>query len=279
MYQTRPQQPTLSREHTCNGEVNPDYDSTFLFENDFPALQPDAPDPDQHPLFQSKAARVCKVMCFHPWSDVTLPLMKKQEVVKIFENKGAMMGCSNPHPHCQVWASNFLPNEPALSDRCQRAYYQKHGEPLLLQYARQEAEKKERVVVESSDWLAVVPYWATWPYQTLLLPRRHVLRINDLTTEERGGLADIMKRLLTKYDNLFEISFPYSMGWHGKSVQKKKKEPHRPQFKGRQLSLAAARSYYPPLLRSATVKKFMVGYEMLAQEQRDLTPEQVNTTA
>ncbi|KAF0031049.1 hypothetical protein F2P81_015604 [Scophthalmus maximus] len=185
---------------------------------------------------------------------------------EIFENKGAMMGCSNPHPHCQVWASNFLPNEPALSDRCQRAYHQKHGEPLLLHYAKQEAEKKERVVVESSDWLVVVPYWATWPYQTLLLPRRHILRIGDLTTAEREGLADIMKRLLTKYDNLFEVSFPYSMGWHG--------APTGPHLKEDNSHWQLHAHYYPPLLRSASVKKFMVGYEMLAQEQRDLTPEQ-----
>ncbi|XP_071400976.1 galactose-1-phosphate uridylyltransferase-like, partial [Centroberyx affinis] len=165
-----------------------------------------------------------------------------------------------------VWASNFLPNEPALSDRCQRDYYQKHREPLLLQYAKQEAEKKERVVVESSDWLAVVPYWATWPYQMLLLPRRHVLRLNDLTKEEREDLADIMKRLLTKYDNLFEVSFPYSMGWHG--------APTGPHLKEDSSHWQLHAHYYPPLLRSATVKKFMVGYEMLAQEQRDLTPEQ-----
>ncbi|XP_044029024.1 galactose-1-phosphate uridylyltransferase isoform X3 [Siniperca chuatsi] len=243
-----PHNPLCPGNTRAHGEENPDYDSTFVFENDFPALQPDAPDPgsEQHPLFQSKAARgVCKVMCFHPWSDITLPLMKKQEVVKvidkwaglveelgttypwvqIFENKGAVMGCSNPHPHCQ-----------------------------------------ERVVVESSDWLAVVPYWATWPYQTLLLPRRHVFRINDLTTEEREGLADIMKRLLTKYDNLFEISFPYSMGWHG--------APTGPHLKEDNSHWQLHAHYYPPLLRSATVKKFMVGYEMLAQEQRDLTPEQ-----
>ncbi|XP_044029023.1 galactose-1-phosphate uridylyltransferase isoform X2 [Siniperca chuatsi] len=256
-----PHNPLCPGNTRAHGEENPDYDSTFVFENDFPALQPDAPDPgsEQHPLFQSKAARgVCKVMCFHPWSDITLPLMKKQEVVKvidkwaglveelgttypwvqIFENKGAVMGCSNPHPHCQVWASNFLPNEPALSDRCQKAYYQKHGEPMLLQYAEQEAEKKERVVVESSDWLAVVPYWATWPYQTLLLPRRHVFRINDLTTEEREGA------------------------------------PTGPHLKEDNSHWQLHAHYYPPLLRSATVKKFMVGYEMLAQEQRDLTPEQ-----
>ncbi|XP_055009627.1 galactose-1-phosphate uridylyltransferase isoform X2 [Boleophthalmus pectinirostris] len=243
-----PHNPLCPGNTRANGEVNPDYDSTFVFPNDFPALQPDAPSPgtDQHPLFQSRSARgVCKVMCFHPWSDVTLPLMKKEEVVKvidkwadlvrelgatypwvqIFENKGAMMGCSNPHPHCQ-----------------------------------------DRVVVESSDWLAVVPYWATWPYQTLLLPRRHVLRLTDLTAEERKDLADIMKRLLTKYDNLFEVSFPYSMGWHG--------APTGPHLTEDCSHWQLHAHYYPPLLRSATVKKFMVGYEMLALEQRDLTPEQ-----
>ncbi|KAK7896431.1 hypothetical protein WMY93_021756 [Mugilogobius chulae] len=207
---------------------------------------------------------------FPPWSDVTLPLMTKQEIVKvidqwaeivqelgatyhwvqIFENKGAMMGCSNPHPHCQVWASNFVPNEASVSDRCQREYFQKHGEPLLLNYASQEAQRKERVVVESSDWLAVVPYWATWPYQTLLLP----------------NLAVVMKRLLTKYDNLFEVSFPYSMGWHG--------APTGPHLSEDLSHWQLHAHYYPPLLRSATVKKFMVGYEMLALEQRDLTPEQ-----
>ncbi|XP_056147153.1 galactose-1-phosphate uridylyltransferase [Lampris incognitus] len=244
-----PTNPLCPGNTRANGEVNLDYGSTFVFDNDFPALQPDAPDPgpDQDVLFQSKAARGV-------W-------------LAIFENKGAMMGCSNPHPHCQVWASNFLPNEPALSDRCQRAYYQKHGEPLLLRYASQEAERKERVVVESSHWLAVVPYWATWPFQTLLLPRqRHVLRLSDLTTKEREDLAAIMKRLLTRYDNLFEASFPYSMGWHGAPTGSHLKEENA------HWQLHA--HYYPPLLRSATVKKFMVGYEMLALEQRDLTPEQ-----
>ncbi|XP_062410341.1 galactose-1-phosphate uridylyltransferase [Sardina pilchardus] len=284
-----PSNPLCPRSTRANGEVNPDYDGTFLFENDFPALQPDAPEPgpDHHPLFQTKSARgVCKVMCFHPWSDVTLPLMKPEEIrvvvdkwaelieelgpsypwVQIFENKGAMMGCSNPHPHCQVWASNFLPNEPGLADGCQRDFLRKHGEPMLVQYARQEAERKERVVVENPDWLAVVPYWATWPFQTLLLPRRHVLRLPDLTSQERDSLASIMKRLLTKYDNLFEISFPYSMGWHGAPT-------------GAQLAEDVSHwqlhaHYYPPLLRSAAVRKFMVGYEMLALQQRDLTPEQ-----
>ncbi|XP_042182294.1 galactose-1-phosphate uridylyltransferase isoform X1 [Oncorhynchus tshawytscha] len=284
-----PNNPLCPGNTRANGEVNPDYNNTFVFENDFPALQPNAPDPgyNQHPLFQSKAARgVCKVMCFHPWSDVTLPLMTLPDIIKvidkwaelmvdlgstypwvqIFENKGAMMGCSNPHPHCQVWASNFLPNEATLSDRCQREYLKTHGEPLLLQYAKMEAERQERVVVQNADWLAVVPYWATWPFQTLLLPRRHVQRLTNLTAQEREGLASIMKRLLTKYDNLFQISFPYSMGWHG--------APTGPYLKEDQFHWQLHAHYYPPLLRSAGVRKFMVGYEMLAQEQRDLTPEQ-----
>lgn len=284
-----PNNPLCPGSVRANGEVNPEYDSTFMFDNDFPALQPDAPDPgsDHHPLFQSKAARgVCKVMCFHPWSDITLPLMQPAEIrtvidkwadlivelgaeytwVQIFENKGAMMGCSNPHPHCQVWASNFLPNEAALAERCQRDFLQKHGEPLLVQYARMEAQAQERVVVENKHWLVVVPYWATWPFQTLLLPRRHVLRLPDLTAQERDSLASIMKRLLTKYDNLFEVSFPYSMGWHGAPTGSHLQEDMS------HWQLHA--HYYPPLLRSATIRKFMVGYEMLANEQRDLTPEQ-----
>ncbi|XP_061732983.1 galactose-1-phosphate uridylyltransferase isoform X2 [Nerophis ophidion] len=266
-----PRNPLCPGNTRANGEVNPDYKSTFVFENDFPALQPNAPAPggsDQHPLFQSKAARgVCKVMCFHPWSDVTLPLMNKEEVVKVIDKWAELVEeLGATYPWVQVWASNFLPSEPALSDRCQRAFYEKHKEPLLLQYAKQETEKKERLVVMNADWLAVVPYWATWPYQLLLLPRRHVLRINELTTEERGSLADIMKQLLTKYDNLFEVSFPYSMGWHG--------APTGPHLKEDNSHWQLHAHYYPPLLRSATVKKFMVGYEMLAQEQRDLTPEQ-----
>lgn len=284
-----PNNPLCPRSTRANGEVNPDYDSTFLFDNDFPALQPDAPDPGtgHHPLFQTKPARgVCKVMCFHPWSNITLPLMQPGDIrkvidkwaeliqelgstypwVQIFENKGAMMGCSNPHPHCQVWASSFLPNEPALAERCQREYKQQHGEPMLLQYARMEAHAQERVVVQNEHWIVVVPYWATWPFQTLLLPCRHVLRLPDLTSEERDSLACIMKTLLTKYDNLFEVSFPYSMGWHG--------APTGSHLEKDMSHWQLHAHYYPPLLRSATVRKFMVGYEMLAQEQRDLTPEQ-----
>ncbi|KAM7319641.1 hypothetical protein ACRRTK_021324 [Alexandromys fortis] len=273
----------------ANGEVNPLYDGTFLFDNDFPALQPNAPDPgpSDHPLFRAEAARgVCKVMCFHPWSDVTLPLMSVPEIravvdawasvteelgaqypwVQIFENKGAMMGCSNPHPHCQVWASSFLPDVAQREERSQQSFHTQHGKPLLLEYGHQELLRKERLVLSSEHWLVLVPFWAVWPFQTLLLPRRHVRRLPELTPAERDDLASIMKTLLTKYDNLFETSFPYSMGWHGAPTGLKTGATYE------HWQLHA--HYYPPLLRSATVRKFMVGYEMLAQAQRDLTPEQ-----
>ncbi|XP_078530819.1 galactose-1-phosphate uridylyltransferase [Lissotriton helveticus] len=284
-----PSNPLCPGGKRANGEVNPLYESTYLFENDFPALQPDAPEPGDsvHPLLRAGSARgVCTVMCFHPWSDMTLPLMTPPEIrlvidkwaeimreqggkypwVQIFENKGAMMGCSNPHPHCQIWASNFLPNEARVEDRTQMEYLKKHQVPMLVEYGKMEAAHKVRIVVENEDWLVVVPYWAVWPFQTLLLPRRHVLRLQDLSDKERDRLASIMKRLLTKYDNLFEISFPYSMGWHG--------APTGPHLKEDCTHWQLHAHYYPPLLRSATVRKFMVGYEMLAQAQRDLTPEQ-----
>ncbi|XP_071844567.1 galactose-1-phosphate uridylyltransferase-like [Apostichopus japonicus] len=285
-----PKNPLCPGATRAKGEVNPNYTSTFMFENDFPALlQEGAPAPreDDHPLLQARSAvGTCQVMCFHPWSDVTLPLMSNAEVeevirkwadiisdlgakyewVQIFENKGAVMGCSNPHPHCQVWASNFMPNEPRIKDTNQRNYFQKHGKVLLVDYVNLELERKERIVVENSSWLVVVPYWATWPYETMLLPKRHILRLSDLTEAEVKDLAEITKKLLTKYDNLFETTFPYSMGWHGAPTGSKLKED--------QSHWQLHAMYYPPLLRSATVKKFMVGYEMLAQSQRDLTAEQ-----
>lgn len=205
-----PHNPLCPGATRANGEVNPHYEGTFLFDNDFPALQPDAPSPgpSDHPLFQAEAARgVCKVMCFHPWSDVTLPLMSVPEIravvdawasvteelgaqypwVQIFENKGAMMGCSNPHPHCQVWASSFLPDVAQREERSQRAYQSQHGEPLLMEYGRQELLRKERLVLTSEHWLVLVPFWAVWPFQTLLLPRRHVRRLPELTPSERDG--------------------------------------------------------------------------------------------
>ena len=173
------------------------------------------------------------------------------------------MGCSNPHPHCQIWSSSFLPNEAVTEDRTQREYLSKHGTPMLVKYTNLELSKRERVVIENTHWLVIVPYWAVWPYETLLLPKRHVLRLPDLSKEERESLALIMKLLVTKYDNVFNVAFPYSMGWHGAPTG---------QEDCRHWQLHA--HYYPPLLRSATIKKFMVGYEMLATQQRDLTAEQ-----
>jgi UDPglucose--hexose-1-phosphate uridylyltransferase len=270
----------------AGGNRNPEYETTFVFTNDFAALLPDTPPapPTDHPLLRLASERgTCRVICFSPRHDLTLPEMALEDIrcvvdvwagqitelgrhyrwVQIFENKGAIMGCSNPHPHGQIWAQNDLPNEPAKEEHHQRAYFEEHGSSLLFDYAGLEIDGGERIVVENGGWLAVVPYWAVWPFELLLLPRRHVLRLPDLTDAERDALADILKRLLTRYDNLFEISFPYSMGWHGAPTDQDD-YPH--------WQLHA--HFYPPLLRSATVKKFMVGYEMLGEPQRDLTAEQ-----
>nr|XP_055158783.1 galactose-1-phosphate uridylyltransferase isoform X3 [Nyctereutes procyonoides] len=258
-----PHNPLCPGATRANGEVNPYYDGTFLFDNDFPALQPDAPNPDVTlPLMSVPEIRTV----VDAWASVTEELGARYPWVQIFENKGAMMGCSNPHPHCQVWASSFLPDIAQREERSQRAYQSQHGEPLLMEYGRQELLRKERLVLTSEHWLVLVPFWAVWPFQTLLLPRRHVRRLPELTPAERDDLASIMKKLLTKYDNLFETSFPYSMGWHG--------APTGSEAEANWDHWQLHAHYYPPLLRSATVRKFMVGYEMLAQAQRDLTPEQ-----
>jgi UDPglucose--hexose-1-phosphate uridylyltransferase len=270
----------------AGGNRNPNYTSTFVFTNDFAALLPDTPPapPSNDPLLRLESeAGTCRVICFSPRHDLTLPEMPAEDIrrvvdlwaeqisdlgkryrwVQIFENKGSMMGSSNPHPHGQIWAGNALPNEPAREEGQQRAYFEQHDAPLLLDYADLEANQRQRVVVENQDWLAVVPYWAVWPFEILLLPRRHVRRLPDLGEDERDALASILKRLLTKYDNLFETSFPYSMGWHG-----------APTDDGDYAHWQLHAHFYPPLLRSATVKKFMVGYEMLGEPQRDLTAEQ-----
>ncbi|MGC8839490.1 MAG: UDP-glucose--hexose-1-phosphate uridylyltransferase [Anaerolineae bacterium] len=270
----------------AGGARNPLYEHTYVFSNDFPALLPDTPLEEQaaHPLLQAVSERgTCRVICFSPRHDLTLAEMPVEAIrrvvdtwaeqvedlgaryawVQIFENKGEMMGASNPHPHGQVWAQRALPNEAAREDRRQHAYLVEHGEVLLLAYAALEEKAQERVVAANDHWLAVVPFWAVWPFETLLLPRRHTLRLPDLDDAERDALADVLKRLLTRYDNLFQTSFPYSMGWHG--------APTAPgDFRHWQLHA----HFYPPLLRSATVRKFMVGYEMLAEPQRDLTPEE-----
>jgi UDPglucose--hexose-1-phosphate uridylyltransferase len=273
----------------AGGKQNPVYASTFVFDNDFAALLADVPpiSAPVHPLLQAQAVSgSCRVICFSPRHDLTLPQMSTAEIgqvvqvwaeqvtelgeryqwVQVFENKGAVMGCSNPHPHGQVWALSELPNEAAIEDKMQRAYWQEHGRVLLLDYAALESQQPDRIIVQNDDWLAVVPYWAVWPFETLLLPRRHVLRLPDLTPEERGSLSAILKQLLTKYDNLFEVSFPYSMGWHG--------APTAVGYTTDQSHWQLHAHFYPPLLRSASVKKFMVGFEMLGEAQRDLTAEQ-----
>lgn len=274
------------RNKRITGEPNPDYRKPYVFKNDFSALLVDSPAPEasQDPLFQSSVARgESRVICFSPDHSKTLPLLTESEIeevidvwqaqlnelgqqyqwVQIFENKGAAMGCSNPHPHGQIWANSFLPNEVAREDENQRKYYEKHGSVLLVDYAKRELEQKERVVVETAHWVAVVPYWAVWPFETLLLPKAHVKRLTELSAEQHQDLAVILKKLTTKYDNLFETSFPYSMGFHAAPFNDENNEHWQ---------LHA--HFYPPLLRSATVRKFMVGYEMLGESQRDLTAEQ-----
>jgi UDPglucose--hexose-1-phosphate uridylyltransferase len=197
------------------------------------------------------------------WAQETTTLGQTYSWVQVFENKGELMGCSNPHPHGQIWASDTLPNEIQKEDRRQRRYLEERQAPLLLDYGRLEQERGERVVVSNDDWMAVVPFWAVWPFELLLLPRRHVLRLPDLSAGERASLADMLSAVLIRYDNLFETSFPYSMGWHGAPWGERSYEYWQ---------LHA--HFYPPLLRSASVRKFMVGYELLAEPQRDLTPEE-----
>jgi UDPglucose--hexose-1-phosphate uridylyltransferase len=269
----------------AGGLRNPAYETTFVFTNDFAALLPDTPPAsDDHPLLRYKSQRgTCRVVCFSPRHDLSLPEMALVDVrrvvdvwaeqlvelgqqyrwVQVFENKGAMMGASNPHPHGQVWAGDALPNEAAKEERQQQAYLAAQGRPLLVDYVELESNRQARLVAQNEHWTAVTPFWAIWPFETLLVPHRHVLRLSNLTGEERDALAQILKRLLTRYDNLFQISFPYSMGWHGAPTDHDD-YPH--------WQLHA--HFYPPLLRSATVRKFMVGYEMLAEAQRDLTAEQ-----
>jgi UDPglucose--hexose-1-phosphate uridylyltransferase len=264
---------------------NPNFSGPFVFDNDFAAVTPDTPDAvgSAGSLMQLQPVRgEARVVVFSPDHARTLPELSLAEVdavvktwqaqvaelgaswrwVQVFENKGAMMGCSNPHPHGQIWASEHLPDEPRLEDEMQRAHCAKHGEALLLRYAQDELADGARMVFQTEHWLAVVPYWAAWPFETLLLPKARVARLTELDASQRLDLATALKRLTTRYDNLFACSFPYSMGWHGAP------------FDGRDSSAWQLHAhFYPPLLRSATVRKFMVGYEMLAEPQRDLTPE------
>jgi UDPglucose--hexose-1-phosphate uridylyltransferase len=267
------------------GAVNPKYKQTYVFTNDFQALLPEGVDPadDENRLLRSAGVRgTCRVVCFSPRHDLTLADMEPEKIrsvidcwtdqfsdlgrtyrwVQVFENRGAMMGASNPHPHGQIWALDVLPNEPFKEDLSQKAYTEREGGVLLLDCLQEELESRERIVVENEGWVALVPYWAIWPFETMILPKRHVLRLPDLKHEERDQLAQVMKELLLRYDALFNVSFPYSMGWHG-----------APFDEGPNDHWQLHAHYYPPLLRSATVRKFLVGFEMLAEAQRDLTAE------
>jgi UDPglucose--hexose-1-phosphate uridylyltransferase len=269
----------------AGGERNPDYSGTFAFTNDFAALLPDvgAQAAASHRLIRWEGVRgTCRVLCFSPRHDLTLAEMSEPEIeavvslwvretaqlgrehrwVQLFENKGEIMGCSNPHPHGQIWAGSALPVEPSKEDARQLAYFKDEARPLLLDYLAHELALRERLVLENDHWTVVVPFWAVWPFETLLLPKRHVTRFDMLLPDELRTLSRLLKSLLTKYDNLFQASFPYTMGWHG--------APFGP---GGQKHWQLHAHFLPPLLRSSSVKKFMVGYEMLAEPQRDITPE------
>lgn len=271
----------------AGGVKNPAYTGTFVFDNDFAALLPEAvPAPGQaSPLFQAEPeSGICRVICFSPrhdlsmpqlsldeaeavittWSDETAVLFRRPDIayVQVFENKGAVMGCSNPHPHSQIWSQSRIPNEPAKELVSQKDYYAAHRRPLLLDYLEEELKSGERVLDRNDHFTALVPFWAVWPFEVLVIAHRAVSSLPALTQPERRALAEIYQRLTTRYDNLFEISFPYSMGFH----QQPNDGTEHPEW-----TLHA--HFYPPLLRSATVRKFMVGYEMLAMPQRDITPE------
>ena len=270
----------------ATGTKNPDYAGTFVFTNDYPALLPERGDAgrqnDKGLLRWESATGTSRVICYSSRHDLTLPELGLSEIegvistwkdqatelgerykwVQIFENKGQSMGASNPHPHGQVWAGDFIPTELAKEDLTQRKYFAEHGTSMLADYARQELESAERIVCANTDWIAVVPFWATWPFETMVLPLNPIHRMQDMTVLSSRSLADILKRLLTKYDHLFNVSFPYSMGWHG-----------APNTEDDPSAWLLHAHFYPPLLRSATIKKFLVGYEMLGEAQRDLTPE------
>jgi len=268
----------------ANGERNPAYDATFVFTNDFAALRPTTSDATfEDGLLRAEGEQgTCRVVCFSPRHDLTLAHMPQADVrrvvdlwaeqtadlgrqyrwVQVFENRGEAMGASNPHPHGQVWAGSALPTTIVTEDAAQRSYHDRTGRPLLLDVAAQEADGP-RVVESNEHWLVLVPFWAVWPFEVLVLPRAHAARLPDLDDARRDALAAILGRTLRRYDALFGVPFPYSMGWHQAPFGE-----HRDRGTW-QLHAHA----YPPLLRSATVRKFMVGYELLAEAQRDLTPE------
>jgi UDPglucose--hexose-1-phosphate uridylyltransferase len=272
----------------AGGVRNPQYQNVFIFQNDFSALVPDVPDGSfqNDGLLRAESERgLCKVVCFSPRHDLTIPEMERTDIknvvdawateydalgkldfinyVQIFENKGEIMGCSNPHPHGQIWAQYSIPVEPAKECATQLAHFQTHRSTLLGDYLELELFRKERIVAENEHFVALVPFWAVWPFEAMIISRNPKQHLLQLTDEERYSLADIYKKLTIKYDNLFNVSFPYSAGIHQAPTDGK----DHPEWHFHI-------HFYPPLLRSATIRKFMVGYEMLANPQRDITPEQ-----
>jgi UDPglucose--hexose-1-phosphate uridylyltransferase len=270
-----------------DGTINPNYTEPFSFVNDFSALLKDTPigEYNEENLLSAKSeSGICKVICFSPQHNVTLPQMTVENIekvitlwqkefvelsqnsnvkyIQIFENKGEIMGCSNPHPHGQIWSSSSIPLELHKETIQQQQYFKQHNKSLLSAYLTIELKKQERIVLENKHFAALVPFWAVWPYETILVSKRHVQNITQFGEEEKTALASILKQLTTKYDNLYNISFPYSAGIHQAPVN----SGNYPEWHWHM-------HFYPPLLRSATVKKFMVGYEMLANPQRDITPE------
>lgn len=270
----------------AGGVANPNYDSTFVFDNDFAALYPDAPAVTADPgsLFQAQSTRgICRVVCFSPNHSLTVSRMSLDDMttvvdtwceqyqalsaidwvrwIQIFENRGEMMGASNPHPHCQIWATEHLPVEPAKEDVSQRDHFSRHGRTLLTDYLAAELKDGSRVVSENEGFVAVVPFWAVWPFEVLVIARRPVTAMDEMTDEERIALAAILRSVTGRYDGVFQTSFPYSMGFHQRPARGAHPHWH---FHAH---------FYPPLLRSATVRKFLVGYEMLAEPQRDITAE------
>jgi UDPglucose--hexose-1-phosphate uridylyltransferase len=271
----------------ANGERNPAYEDVFAFTNDFAALLPNSPhdEIDNNGLIVARGEPgVCRVVCFSPRHDLTLSQMSVDEIekvvtlwreefqqldqdpivgaVQIFENRGAMMGASNPHPHCQIWATHSEPNELVKESARQRGYHAVSGNCLLCDYLTLELEQKERIICANDGFVALVPFWATWPFETMLLPRRHLSALDAFDAEDSRALADMLSRITRCYDRLFETPFPYSMGFHQRPSDGDE-HPHW-HFHGH---------FYPPLLRSATIRKFMVGFELLGSPQRDITPE------
>lgn len=273
-----------------SGVTNDDYQTTFVFDNDFAALLPPSGAEETsistgNGLFRAEEVPgICRVVCFSPKHNLSLPEMSVEEIipvidtwaeqivqlganpyiryVQVFENKGAVMGCSQPHPHSQIWATGNVPTEPENESIQQLDYLHKNGSCLLCNYLKAEQERKERIVLENDSFTALVPFWAVWPFEILLLSNQHLQDMPSLSRKQRKDLADIIRQLTIRYDNLFNTSFPYSMGFHGKPTDGK----DYPEWHFHA-------HYYPPLLRSATVKKFMVGFEMLAMPQRDITAE------